>query len=60
MSEMQTLNNTIAVSSRAMRMVPVTRRKMIKMLMILSRDRSNHTIIYTGGGGNGGQQRGGG
>lgn len=30
-----------------MRMVPVTRRKMIKMLMILSRDRSSHTIIYT-------------
>lgn len=27
--------------------VPVTRRKMMKMLMILSRDRSNHTIICT-------------
>lgn len=39
-------NGTIAVSSRAMSRVPVTRRKMIKMLMILSRDRSNHTIIY--------------
>lgn len=36
----------MAVSSRAMRRVPVTRRKMMKMLMILSRDRSNHTIIY--------------
>lgn len=39
-------NGTIAVSSRAMRRVPVTRRKMMKMLMILSRERSNHTIIY--------------
>lgn len=39
-------NGTMAVSSRAMRRVPVTRRKMMKMLMILSRDRSNHTIIY--------------
>lgn len=27
--------------------VPVTRRKMMKMLMILSSDRSNHTIIYS-------------
>ena len=40
-------NGTIAVSSRAMSRVPVTRRKMMKMLMILSRDRSNHTTIYT-------------
>lgn len=39
-------NGTIAVSSRAMRRVPVTRRKMMKMLIILSRERSNHTIIY--------------
>lgn len=37
---------TIAVSSRAISRVPVTRRKMMKMLMILSSDRSNHTIIY--------------
>jgi len=29
--------------------VPVTRRKMMKMLMILSRDRSNHTTIYAHG-----------
>lgn len=35
----------MAVSSRAMRSVPVTSRKMMKMLMILSRDRSNHTTI---------------
>lgn len=40
-------NGTIAVSSSAMSRVPVTRRKMIKMLMILSSDRSNHTIICT-------------
>lgn len=49
-------NGTMAVSSRAMRSVPVTRRKMMKMLMILSRDRSNHTIICIqreGGGGGG-------
>lgn len=38
-------SGTMAVSSRAMRRVPVTRRKMMKMLMILSRERSNHTII---------------
>lgn len=37
---------TMAVSSRAMRMVPVTRTKMMKMLMILSRDRSSQTTIY--------------
>lgn len=44
---------TMAVSSRAMRMVPVTRRKMMKMLMILSRDRSSQTTIYgKEGGGN--------
>lgn len=35
----------MAVSSRAMRSVPVTSRKMMKMLMILSKDRSNHTTI---------------
>jgi len=35
------------VRSRAIRMVPVTSRKMMKMLMILSRERSNHTIIWT-------------
>lgn len=35
----------MAVSSRAMRSVPDTSRKMMKMLMILSRDRSNHTTI---------------
>ncbi|TNN67616.1 hypothetical protein EYF80_022185 [Liparis tanakae] len=29
--------------------VPVTRRKMMKMLMILSRERSNHTTIYAHG-----------
>lgn len=34
------------MSSRAMSRVPVTRRKMMKMLMILSRDRSNHTTIW--------------
>lgn len=41
----------MAVSSRAMRMVPVTRRKMMKMLMILSRDRSSQTTIYRKWGG---------
>lgn len=35
----------MAVSRRAMRSVPVTSRKMMKMLMILSSDRSNQTII---------------
>lgn len=43
----RTKNSTIAVSSSAMSRVPVTRRKMIKMLMILSNDLSNHTIICT-------------
>lgn len=38
----------MAVSSRAMTSVPVTSRKMMKMLMILSRDRSNHTTICIG------------
>lgn len=40
---------TIAVSSRAISKVPVTKRKMMKMLMILSSDRSNHTIICVHG-----------
>ena len=39
----------MAVRSRAISRVPVTRRKMMKMLMILSRERSNHTIIWTEG-----------
>lgn len=43
-------NNTIAVSSSAIRRVPVTRMKMMKILMILSRDRSRPTIICTRGG----------
>lgn len=40
--------STIAVSKRAMRSVPVTRRKMMKILMSLSRDFSNHMIIWRG------------
>lgn len=38
-------HDTIAVSSRAMSNVPVTSRKMIKILISLSKERSNHTII---------------
>lgn len=41
---------TIAVSSRAMSRVPVTNRKMIKILMILSSERSSHTTIWVHGG----------
>lgn len=37
----------MAVRSSAISTVPVTRRKMMKMLMILSKERSNHTIIWT-------------
>ena len=47
----QNKSNTIAVSRRPMSSVPVTRRKMMKMLMILSRDRSRPTIICTERGG---------
>ena len=36
----------MAVSSRAISRVPVTSRKMMKMLISLSRERSSHTIIW--------------
>ena len=39
----------MAVRSRAISSVPVTKRKMMKMLMILSRERSNQTIIWKEG-----------
>lgn len=38
-------HGTIAVSSKAMSSVPVTSRKIMKILISLSKERSSHTII---------------
>ncbi len=41
-------HGTIAVSSKAMSSVPVTSRKIMKILISLSKERSSHTIICKG------------